>query len=77
MLHKFGENGIRRKDYLHTYSGKDLLIQIENDLRKLGFNDFGAFRERILLGIEKTNQDIALWVPEWVELRQQVLSFTA
>jgi hypothetical protein len=76
LLHEFGENGIRRSNYLHTYSGKDLLIQIDDELPSIGFNDFGAFREAILLGIRKARyEDMIQWVPEWAELRHQVLEF--
>jgi hypothetical protein len=76
LLRDFGENGTRRSEYLHTYSGKDLLIQINGELPSIGFTDFGRFREAILLGIASANQDPAQWVPEWAELRRQVLSFS-
>ena len=71
----FAKNGTRRSDYLHAYSGKDLLIQINEELPSIGFADFGGFREAILLGIASAHQDTAQWVPEWAELRRQVSSF--
>ncbi len=76
LLREFEENGIRRSDYLHTYSGKQLLIQISADLPTISFADFGSFREAILLAIERADQtDIILWVPEWAEHRRQLVGF--
>jgi hypothetical protein len=69
--------GIRRQHFLHTYAGKDMLIQMNDRLRLLGFNNFGEFRERILLGIRDTTDDIAEWVPEWAALRDQVRDFNS
>jgi hypothetical protein len=68
--------GVRRVHYLHTYAGKDLLIQMDDDLRQFGFGDFGDFRERILVGIRRTPDDIANWLPEWAALRNEVQTFT-
>jgi hypothetical protein len=68
--------GIRRAHYLHTYAGKDLLIQMDGDLKNLGFGDFGDFRERILIGIRDTSDDIATWLPEWDSLRTAIRTFT-
>jgi len=67
--------GVRRRHFLHTYAGKDLLIQMEHDLKSLGFNNFAEFRERILLGIQRTTEDINLWLPEWNALRTEVQSY--
>jgi hypothetical protein len=76
LLREFEANGVRRSDYLHTYSGKDLLIQINDDLPTIGFADFGGFRETVLKGIDPASQgDVIQWVPEWAELRRQVLGF--
>jgi hypothetical protein len=68
--------GIRRAHYLHTYAGKDLLIQMDDDLRQFGFGDFGDFRERILSGIDFTPDEIANWLPEWAALRNEIQTFT-
>jgi hypothetical protein len=68
--------GIRRAHYLHTYAGKDLLIQMDGDLKQLGFGDFGDFREWILIGIRDTPDDIATWLPEWYSLRSAIQTFT-
>jgi hypothetical protein len=69
-------NGIRRTHFLHTYAGKDLLIQMDGDLRQTGFGDFGDFRERILTGIDSTPDDIADWQPEWAALLAEIETYT-
>jgi hypothetical protein len=48
---------------------------MEDDLKTLGFASFAVFSERVLLGIEKTPDDIAAWVAEWAALRTAVQSF--
>lgn len=75
MLPLHDTAGLRRVHYLHTYSGKDLLIQMDSDLRQLGFGDFGDFRERILIGIRDTPDDIADWLPEWAALRTEIQTY--
>jgi len=76
LLPEFRAGGVRRSAYLGTYAGKDLLLAMETGLNAFGFSNGGAFREKILLGIEKTDNDIATWVPEWQVLRNAVESFT-
>ena len=71
-----GTTGFRRAYYLYTYAGKDLLIQMDGDLKQLGFGDFGNFRERILIGIRDTRDDIATWLIEWDALRTAIQTFT-
>ena len=68
--------GLRRARYLHTYAGKDLLIQMDGDFKQLGFGDFGDFRERILIGIRDTPDDIATWLAEWDSLRTEIQTVT-
>lgn len=67
--------GNRRRDYLYTYAGKDLLVCMNDDLGALGFGSFSAFRERILLGIRDTADDIATWLPKWEALRNHVRTY--
>ena len=71
-----GRTGVLRAHYLHTYAGKDLLVQMDGDLKRLGFGNFGDFRERILIGIRDTPDDIASWLPEWDSLRTVIQTFT-
>lgn len=73
-LHEVG--GTRRKCYLHTYGGKDLLVQMDADLKSLGFSNFGEFRERVLLGIRDTMDDVATWLSEWAALRNEIETYS-
>jgi hypothetical protein len=68
LLNEFDIGGIRRQYFLHTFSGKDLLWAMDEALKSLG----GAinFRERVLVGIEESSEDIGTWLPEWQRLRQ-------
>jgi hypothetical protein len=76
LLSQFRKGGIRRANFLHNYSGKDMLIQLGHELGSIGFHNFGAFREKILLGIEQTGPAIADWLPEWTAVRREVMLFT-
>ncbi len=76
QLPAHGRTGIRRAHYLNTYAGKDLLVQMDGDLKQLGFGDFGDFRERILIGIRDTPDDIATWLAEWDSLRTEIQTVT-
>ena len=49
---------------------------MDGDLKRLGFGNFGDFRERILIGIRDTPDDIASWLPEWDSLRTVIQTFT-
>ena len=75
QLPSHGSTGTRRAHYLHTYAGKDLLVQMDGDLKQLGFGNFGDFRERVLIGIRDAPDDIANWLPEWNSLRNEVQTF--
>lgn len=68
MLNEFDMGGIRRQYFLQAFSGKDLLWAMDEGLKSLG----GAinFRERVLVGIEESCEDIGTWLPEWQALRQ-------
>jgi len=75
LLPQFAAGGVRRSDFLWTFAGKDLLHVMEAGLVRLGFRNAKAFREKVLLGIESTNEDIATWSPEWSALRNAVEAF--
>jgi hypothetical protein len=75
LLPQFAAGGVRRRDFLWTFAGKDLLHVMEAGLVRLGFRNTKAFREKVLLGIESTNEDIATWIPEWSALRNAVEAF--
>ena len=65
-------NGGRFKHFLSCFAGKDLLWSMNDELRTQGFASPLVFLERILVGISKSSDDIALWLPEWQALRQAV-----
>jgi hypothetical protein len=75
LLPEFAAGGVRRRDFLWTFGGKDLLHVMEAGLVRFGFRNPKAFREKVLLGIETTEDDIATWVPEWSALRAAVEHF--
>jgi hypothetical protein len=77
FLPLYDTTGNRRAHALYTYSGKDLLIQMDGELRRVGFGNFGDFRERILTGIDFTTDDIADWLPEWAALRVEIRTYTS
>jgi hypothetical protein len=75
LLPAFTGSGQRRLDFLWTFAGKDLLVSMDDNLKTYGFASVAVFLERVLLGIEKTSDDIAAWVAEWAALRTGVQSF--
>ncbi len=75
LLPEFRAGGVRRRDFLWTFSGTDLLLASAEGLRLLGFPGPQAFEEKVLLGIEATLEDIATWLAEWAALRDVVLGF--
>jgi hypothetical protein len=72
LLAECGADGSRFAGFLSCFAGKDLMWAIDEPLRQLGFNGCGAFRERILLGIEANLDPVDAWVPEWSSLRDLV-----
>ena len=63
------EGGHRFKHFLTFFSGKDLLFAMESDLMGWQLGSPFKFRERILIGIENSPEDVCSWVPEWHQLR--------
>lgn len=75
LLPEFSPGGARRRDALSTFAGKDLFLATEDDVVRNGFQSARAFREKILLGIESTGEDIADWLPEWQALRGEIEAY--
>jgi len=73
--HHRPSTGLWRMHFLHTYGGRDLLLQMENDLQSFGFNNSTEFLERILLGIRDTFDDITFWLPEWNALKNEIQTY--
>jgi len=72
LLPECRPGGIRHTHYLYAFAGKDLLWAMHLALQALGFQGAMAFRERILVGIAGTAEDIGDWLPEWRALQQAV-----
>jgi len=64
--------GGRFAHFLTFFSGKDLLLGMQDHLIQLGLGTPGQFRERILKGIEQAQDDVWNWLPEWKQLRIMV-----
>jgi hypothetical protein len=64
--------GLRFQHFLTYFSGKDLLLAMQADLVRFGFESAKVFRDRLLQGIERASDDIWRWLPEWASLRTQV-----
>lgn len=72
LLPECTEGGMRNRYYLQAFAGKDLLWGMDRWFDANGFRGAWAFREKVLLGIRKTTDDIADWLPEWTKLRESV-----
>jgi len=64
--------GGRFMHFLTFFSGKDLLLGMQDGFVHLGLGTPGQFRERILKGIEQAQDDVWNWLPEWKQLRNIV-----
>lgn len=69
--------GIRfqNQNFLTFFAGTDLLYGMRNALRIFGFDSPVVFRERILKGIEESDEEVWTWLPEWQRLRELINSF--
>lgn len=72
---EFTEGGRRREDFLWTYDGKDILVHMDQELRSLRYDGYGAFTARIVKSIEESDEDIGTWLTEWGILRERILQF--
>ena len=68
--------GVRFRNFLTYFSGKDLLFGMETALIGFGFASPFEFRERVLKGLEYSPEDVWTWLPEWSRLRELVRSFS-
>jgi len=75
LLPEFAGGGVRRQDFLWTFSGDDILLASVQRLNDIGFSSPRLLKERILLAIEASDQDVGIWLEEWARLRDRVLSF--
>ncbi len=66
--------GVRRTYYLIFFSGKDLLAQMNPFLTRNGWENQATFIDEIFNGLANTIESPWEWLPEWVNLRQQILT---
>jgi hypothetical protein len=69
------EGGQRFNDFLQAFSGKDLLWAMNDWLADNGFIGALAFREKIVNGIQRSTEDISIWLPEWDKLRTIIANY--
>lgn len=73
ILPTCSEGGSRFSDFLTFFAGKDLLVSMEPKLKQFGFHSYHTFREKIIVQIEKSTEDVWAWLPEWQELYHAVI----
>lgn len=86
VLNKFDEflstcrpGGVRfeNQNYLTFFAGKDLLGGMQAALNDFGLGTPSDFRERIIVGINKSPEDVWTWLPEWGKLRELIRDFNS
>lgn len=63
--------GVRRRNFLVSFAGKDLLCSMNDHLKEKGFNSSAVFIERVLTKLEESTE-VWEWLPEWKTLRKIV-----
>jgi hypothetical protein len=71
---KTGGSRFQNQNFLTFFAGKDLLYGMRDELSRFGFESPAIFRERILQGIEETDEDVWTWLPEWNSLQELLLN---
>lgn len=72
LIPEFQVGGVRHDHYLAAFAGKDILWAMDTEIRAFGFQGVLPFREKILIGIQNSTDDIGDWLPEWKELQHAV-----
>lgn len=72
LIPEFTAGGVRYDHFLAAFAGKDILWAMEAEIRSFGFAGVLAFREKILIGIQNSTDDIGDWLPEWKALQYAV-----
>jgi hypothetical protein len=68
--------GLRRSHFTTFFAGKDLLAQLNPFLKRSGWSSQRIFIEEIFEGLKNTTENIWEWLPEWADLRRQILTKT-
>lgn len=69
---EFTVGGARYEHYLAAFAGKDIIWAMDAEIRGFGFDGVLPFRERVLVGIQNSTDDIGEWLPEWKALQEAV-----
>jgi hypothetical protein len=64
-------DGVRRKHFMTSFAGKDLLWAMEDYLKSSGFRGPAVFLEQILTRLGDSS-DVWEWLPEWQALREML-----
>ena len=72
LIPEFLAGGVRYDHYLVTFAGKDILWAMDAKIRDFGFDGVLVFREKILIGIQNSKDDIGDWLPEFKALQSAV-----
>ncbi len=72
LIPEFTAGGARYDLYLTAFAGKDILWAMDAAIRAFGFEGTPRFREKVLVGIQNSTDDIGDWLPEWKALQQAV-----
>lgn len=76
LLPTCADGGVRFQNFLTFFSGKDLLFGLRSALSNWQLGEPFVFRERVIKGIENSQEDVSAWIPEWTELRRIVQDFS-
>ena len=71
----FEPGGAKHRHFLNHYSGKDLMVSMRTSMERWGFNLPKVFREAVLSGIERSPEEVWQWLPEWENLRIQIIDY--
>lgn len=74
LLPECKTGGNRRTNFLTFFSGKDLLIGMNNFLTHSGFKNWEYFVKAILEGMKKAQDPVWSWLSEWENLREKILT---
>ena len=66
---EFAAGGARYDHYLAAFAGKDILWAMDEDICGFGFDGVLPFREKVLVGIQNSTDDLGDWLPEWKALQ--------
>jgi hypothetical protein len=72
LMPEFTVGGARYDHYLAAFAGKDILWAMDAEIRRFGFDGVIPFREKVLVGIQNSTDDVGGWLPEWKALQQAV-----